>query len=325
LIADGEQRSYLVGLGRDGRKPVLFVARIEANGDRPEAYAVLPGGTIDWSIFDTIFGGLRPSLTSTFGSAFTYDVGDGIVKPRLLFANNAGVGLFELVIPDGGIDINCWNSGTSGHVACGSGKFTIQWKTYSSPTPKNDGSACPRVLAPVLPGDPTFAPTISPAPTTAVPSEAPSAAPTPLPTTPMPSLESNGDGSSDARGNVRTDTRDGGAVLRADDGHLRAVGRADGHGGALAFGSAVGRADDGADAADSLDGGDDDIRARRRRGTPPPHPSPAHNSTHYITPRAFVLAAGKTLASAPLQRAEAQGTALGHMQAKALDGAAIDE
>ena len=30
------------------------------------------------------------------------------------------------------------------------------------------------------------------------------------------------------------------------------------------------RADDGADAADSLDGGDDDIRARRRRRTSPP-------------------------------------------------------
>jgi len=91
--------------------------------------------------------------------------------------------------------------------------------------------------------------------------------------------EPNGDGSPDARGDVRTDARHGGAVLRADDGHLCAIGRADGHGAALAFGSADGRADDGADAADSLDGGDDDIRARRRRGTPPPHPSPAHNST----------------------------------------------
>ena len=48
-------------------------------------------------------------------------------------------------------------------------------------------------------------------------------------------VESNGDGSSDARGNVRTDTRDGGAVLRADDGYVRTVGRADGHGGALGF------------------------------------------------------------------------------------------
>ena len=56
-------------------------SRIEANGDRPEAYAVLPGGTIDWSIFDTIIGsGVRPVLKSTFGSAFTYDVGDGIVS-----------------------------------------------------------------------------------------------------------------------------------------------------------------------------------------------------------------------------------------------------
>ena len=82
-------------------------------------------------------------------------------------------------------------------------------------------------------------------------------------------VESNGDGSPDARGNVRTDTRDGGTVLRADDGHLCAIGRADGHGAALAFGSADRRALD------------DDIRAQRRRGTPPPHPSPAHNSTHY--------------------------------------------
>ena len=51
-----------------------------------------------------------------------------------------------------------------------------------------------------------------------------------------------------------------GAVLRADDGHLRA------------FRSADRRALD------------DDIRAWRRRGTPPPpplDPSPAHNSTHY--------------------------------------------
>jgi hypothetical protein len=154
---------------------VLFVARIEANGDRPEAYAVLPGGTIDWSIFDQqpCTGKnfpCRPPFKSTFGSAFTYDVGDGIVKPRLLFANNEGVGLFELVIPDGGIDIPdsgpdaCWNTGTSGHGACDPGKFTIQWKADSAPTPKNDGSACPRVLAPVLPGDPTFAPTTSPAP-----------------------------------------------------------------------------------------------------------------------------------------------------------------
>ena len=63
-------------------------------------------------------------------------------------------------------------------------------------------------------------------------------------------VESNGDGSPDARGDVRTDARHGGAVLRADDGHLCAIGRADGHGAALAFGSADRRAD----AADSLDG-----------------------------------------------------------------------
>ena len=72
--------------------------------------------------------------------------------------------------------------------------------------------------------------------------------------------ESNGDGSPDARGDVRTDARDGGAVLRADDGYVRA------------FRSADRRALD------------DDIRAWRRRGTPPPpplDPSPAHNSTHY--------------------------------------------
>ena len=55
-------------------------------------------------------------------------------------------------------------------------------------------------------------------------------------------VESNGDGSPDARGDVRTVARDGGAVLRADDGHLCAIGRADGHGAALAFGSADGRA-----------------------------------------------------------------------------------
>ena len=90
-------------------------------------------------------------------------------------------------------------------------------------------------------------------------------------------VEPNGDGSPDARGDVRTDARHGGAVLRADDGHICAIGRADGHGGALAFGSADRRALD------------DDIRARRRRGTPPPHPSPAHNSTHDNS-RAFVLA-----------------------------------
>ena len=63
-------------------------------------------------------------------------------------------------------------------------------------------------------------------------------------------VESNGDGSPDTRGDVRTDARHGGAVLRADDGHLCAIGRADGHGAALAFGSADRRAD----AADSLDG-----------------------------------------------------------------------
>ena len=134
--------------------------------------------------------------------------------------------------------------------------------------------------------------------------------------------EPNGDGSPDARGDVRTDARHGGAVLRADDGHLCAIGRADGHGAALAFGSADGRADDGADAADSLDGGDDDIRARRRRGTPPPHPSPAHNSTHYNS-RAFVLAAGKTLASS-LAEQSARGSPRTHAS-KPLDGAAIDE
>ena len=133
-------------------------------------------------------------------------------------------------------------------------------------------------------------------------------------------VESNGDGSPDARGDVRTDARDGSAVLRADDGHLCAVGRADGHGAALAFGSADRRADDGADAADSLDGGDDDIRARRRRGTPPPHPSPAHNSTHYIS-RAFMLAAGKTLAIFAAHTLQsARGAALGHMQAKRWTG-----
>ena len=133
-------------------------------------------------------------------------------------------------------------------------------------------------------------------------------------------VESNGDGSPDARGDVRTDARHGGAVLRADDGHLCAIGRADGHGAALAFGSADGRADDGADAADSLNGGDDDIRARRRRGPPPPHPSPAHNSTHYIS-RAFMLAAGKTLAIFAAHTLQsARGAALGHMQAKRWTG-----
>ena len=103
-------------------------------------------------------------------------MGDGIVKPRLLFANNAGVGLFD-------------------------------------PVGRAFGYAY-----------------------------------------------SNGDVSPDARGDVRTVARDGGAVLRADDGHLRA------------FRSADRRALD------------DDIRAWRRRGTPPPpplDPSPAHNSTHY--------------------------------------------
>ena len=81
-------------------------------------------------------------------------------------------------------------------------------------------------------------------------------------------------------------------------------------------------ADDGADAADSLDGRDDDIRARRRRGTSPPHPSPAHNSTHYNT-RAFVLAASKTLASS-LAEQSARGSPRTHAS-KALDGAATDE
>ena len=63
-------------------------------------------------------------------------------------------------------------------------------------------------------------------------------------------VESNGDGSPDARGDVRTDARDGSAVIRADDGYVRTVGRADGHGGALGFRSADRRAD----AADSVDG-----------------------------------------------------------------------
>ena len=91
-------------------------------------------------------------------------------------------------------------------------------------------------------------------------------------------VESNGDGSPDARGDVRTVARDGGAVLRADDGHLRA------------FRSADRRALD------------DDIRAWRRRGTPPPpplDPSPAHNSTHYKSGAS--LAACKALAIAAEQ------------------------
>ncbi len=54
--------------------------------------------------------------------------------------------------------------------------------------------------------------------------------------------EPNGDGSPDARGDLRTDARDGGAVLRADDGYVRTVGRADGHGGAFGFRSADRRA-----------------------------------------------------------------------------------
>ena len=54
--------------------------------------------------------------------------------------------------------------------------------------------------------------------------------------------EPNGDGSPDARGDVRTDARHGGAVLRADDGYVRTVGRADGHGGAFGFRSADRRA-----------------------------------------------------------------------------------
>ena len=85
-------------------------------------------------------------------------MGDGIVKPRLLFANNAGVGLFD-------------------------------------PVGRAFGYAY-----------------------------------------------SNGDVSPDARGDVRTDARDGSAVLRADDGYVRTVGRADGHGGAFGFRSADRRA-----------------------------------------------------------------------------------
>ena len=95
-------------------------------------------------------------------------------------------------------------------------------------------------------------------------------------------VESNCDGSPDARGDVHTDARDGGAVLRADDGHLRAIGRA-GHGGALGFRSADRRADDGADAADSLDGGDDDIR---RDGARNPIPFSSSSSSSSSLPRA---------------------------------------
>ena len=75
-------------------------------------------------------------------------------------------------------------------------------------------------------------------------------------------VESNGDGSPDARGDVRTDARHGGAVLRADDGHLCAIGRADGHGAALAFGSADRRALD------------DDIRATASRNPSSPRITP---------------------------------------------------
>ena len=105
-------------------------------------------------------------------------------------------------------------------------------------------------------------------------------------------VESNDDGSPDARGDVRTDARDGGAVLRADDGYVRTVGRADGHGGAIGFRSADGRA---------LDG-----RRRHPRATASRNPIPFLLLLLIPPPRitpltiyksgAFVLAACKALA-----------------------------
>ena len=93
----------------------LFVARLEETPTEPygapEAYAVLYTKcvNVDWSGRP---GGVpdpgNGCIKSTFGAAYTYDEGTSSSSPitqppRLFFSNNAGLGLFEVIIPAGGV------------------------------------------------------------------------------------------------------------------------------------------------------------------------------------------------------------------------------
>ena len=70
----------------------------------PEYYAVLYTKcvNVDWSGRPGGAPSANGCIQSTFGAAYTYDKGDG-TKPRLFFSNNLGLGLFEVLIPDGGV------------------------------------------------------------------------------------------------------------------------------------------------------------------------------------------------------------------------------
>ena len=76
----------------------------------PEAYAVLYTKcvNVDWSGRPGGVPSANGCIQSTFGAAYTYDEGTSTSSsitqpPRLFFSNNAGLGLFEVIIPAGGV------------------------------------------------------------------------------------------------------------------------------------------------------------------------------------------------------------------------------
>ncbi len=125
LINDGlPGRKYVVGLAANpnfkGGNVELFVARLEEEKDAagniinpygaPEAYAVLYTKcvNVDWSGRPGGVPSANGCIQSTFGAAYTYDEGTSTSSsitqpPRLFFSNNAGLGLFEVIIPAGGV------------------------------------------------------------------------------------------------------------------------------------------------------------------------------------------------------------------------------
>ena len=128
LIADGQPgRKYVVGLTEGSVGAELFVARLDVNAPgTPAYYAVLytACANVDWSLRPKNAQPPTPKngcLRSTFGAAYTYDERTSSATsltqaPRLFFSNNGGYGLFEVIIPPGGIPIpegrdGCWNRG----------------------------------------------------------------------------------------------------------------------------------------------------------------------------------------------------------------------
>lgn len=142
-VIDGvDAEVYLAGLGSNFE---LLVARASSEDMVPEHYAIIEP-TVYWQVDSP-----GPSNSAHFGGAFAYgeQLATGTPDLRLFFADDDGLGLFELLTPIVIPEI-CWNTNfdTGNHRKCtepDGASATLVWRAPSSAmnAGANDGFNCP--------------------------------------------------------------------------------------------------------------------------------------------------------------------------------------